>query len=494
MSELQAFFREALNERITALEVALSALEQGDADALESLRRLGHALKGAGSSFGFPEISVLAGAVEQAGPSEMPERVNALLSVLTRTATNPPRAVVLVIDDDPLLTRLLEHKLAGANREVRIARTIEEAEQALSSGRVELILLDLFLPDADGRTLLGELRSRPETAGIPIFVMSGSSSLVARTECLALGADSFIQKPFDVDALAAMVGAALSRRRWQTSGAVHGAAATAREVVLSAFHRLLEEHEFVAVASMSPEVHRPGSDGAAVSEDDFISMLQALEETLPEDAVAARWSPGELIVVAALSEEELAHLIDTVRIRERNRPGRKGALVTFSAGVVTTDGASGLADAYARASSLADRAHRAGGDRVLTGHRRSGRARVLLAEDDTLTAALIIHRLEREGFEVEHYTEGLGALQAGSEGDFAVAILDVQMPGLDGFEVLARLRANPSATYLPVVMLTAMGSERDVVRGFDLGADDYILKPFSPAELTARLRRLMDRS
>ncbi len=494
MSELQAFFREALNERITALEVALSALKQGDADALDSLRRLGHALKGAGSSFGFPEISVLAGAVEQAGPTEMPSRVAALLSVLTKTATAAPRAVVLIIDDDPLLTRLLEHKLAGANREVRVARSIEEAEQTLDSGRVELILLDLFLPDADGRTLLGNLRSRPETAGIPIFVMSGSSSPVARTECLALGADAFVQKPFDVDALAAMVGASLSRRRWQISGAVHGAAATAREVVLSAFHRLLETHEFIAVAAMSPEAHRPGPEGEQVSEDDFIGMLQALEEALPEGSVAARWSPGELIVLAPLGEDELADLIDTVRIRERNRPGRGGALVTFSAGVVATDGASGLADAYARASSLADRAHRAGGDRVVTSHRRSGRAKVLLAEDDTLTAALIIHRLEREGFDVEHHAEGVGALQAGTEGEFSVAILDVQMPGLDGFEVLARLRASPTSTHLPVVMLTAMGSERDVVRGFDLGADDYILKPFSPAELTARLRRLLDRA
>ena len=72
-------------------------------------------------------------------------------------------------------------------------------------------------------------------------------------------------------------------------------------------------------------------------------------------------------------------------------------------------------------------------------------------------------------------------------------ILDVKMPGLDGFEVLERLRKNHRFARTPVIMLTSMGQEADVVRGFRLGADDYILKPFSPTELSARVRRLLKR-
>jgi DNA-binding response OmpR family regulator len=74
-----------------------------------------------------------------------------------------------------------------------------------------------------------------------------------------------------------------------------------------------------------------------------------------------------------------------------------------------------------------------------------------------------------------------------------MVILDVKMPGMDGFEVLERLRRTPAFSAVPIIMLTSMGSEADVVRGFQLGADDYVLKPFSPVELSARVWRLLRR-
>ncbi len=116
--------------------------------------------------------------------------------------------------------------------------------------------------------------------------------------------------------------------------------------------------------------------------------------------------------------------------------------------------------------------------------------RVLLAEDDPLTAALIIHRLELESFEVVHCANGLDAIDAVSSQQFQMIVLDVQMPGIDGFAVLDRLRSSSEHAEVPIVLVTAVGSERDVVRGFALGADDCILKPFSPVELTARVNRL----
>lgn len=121
---------------------------------------------------------------------------------------------------------------------------------------------------------------------------------------------------------------------------------------------------------------------------------------------------------------------------------------------------------------------------------------ILLAEDDTLTARLIVHRLEREGFIVAHYPDGRSALEAAQDPDnrpFALAILDVKMPSMDGFELLGRLKEDPSLGEIPVVMLTGMGAEQDVVRALSGGADDYILKPFSPTELALRVQRLLAR-
>jgi two-component system alkaline phosphatase synthesis response regulator PhoP len=102
-----------------------------------------------------------------------------------------------------------------------------------------------------------------------------------------------------------------------------------------------------------------------------------------------------------------------------------------------------------------------------------------------------MHRLEREGFEVLIESDGHAAIEAAETGEFSIIILDVEMPRRNGFEVLEQLRSMAALDQTPIVMVTAAGSEREVVRGFELGANDYITKPFSPAELTARLKRFV---
>ena len=118
----------------------------------------------------------------------------------------------------------------------------------------------------------------------------------------------------------------------------------------------------------------------------------------------------------------------------------------------------------------------------------------MLAEDDNLVASLIKHRLERDGFEILHFSDGAEALKGMPAGGAALVILDVKMPGLDGFELLTRLRNHPAYKSAPVMMLTALGSESDVTRAYDLGADEYLVKPFQPTELLGRVRRLIART
>jgi len=120
--------------------------------------------------------------------------------------------------------------------------------------------------------------------------------------------------------------------------------------------------------------------------------------------------------------------------------------------------------------------------------------RILLAEDDPVTARLVIHRLSREpGVTVLHAADGETALAIATRETLAAAILDIRLPVLDGLSILGALRKDERHARLPVMMLTSLGSEADVIRGFELGADDYIVKPFSPAELVARLQRLLTR-
>jgi DNA-binding response OmpR family regulator len=118
---------------------------------------------------------------------------------------------------------------------------------------------------------------------------------------------------------------------------------------------------------------------------------------------------------------------------------------------------------------------------------------VLVAEDDEISATILLHRLDKEGLDVVRFDNGQEAYEAALRETPILVILDVKMPGLDGFEVLERLRKDHRFSAVPVIMLTSMGQEADVVRAFRMGADDYILKPFSPTELSARVRRLLTR-
>ena len=121
------------------------------------------------------------------------------------------------------------------------------------------------------------------------------------------------------------------------------------------------------------------------------------------------------------------------------------------------------------------------------------RVRILIAEDDRLTLSLVKDRLERAGHQVDHRPDGIEALDAAMAASYDLFIVDVKMPRLDGFGLVQRLRASPRYATTPVLMLTALGGPQDVVRGFDLGVDDYVRKPFSPTELLARIDRLLAR-
>lgn len=341
MEDLKRRYREAVAGRVAALEAALAALASEPEEARSSIRRIAHSLRGSGATYGFPEVTAAAARVEDAADEALPADVEPLLAVLRGiAATEPGRRRVLVVDDDPEMQLLLRAVLARVGVQVEVAESAGQAQERVRREGFDLVLLDLLLPDADGRTVLLTIRDSAPNLATPVFVLSAKTGQQERTECLALGANGFIEKPFDPEALAAEIVAQLSR-----------------------------------------------------------------------EAPAA--------------------------------PGQTGARP------------------------------------------------ILVVEDDELVASIIKHRLGREGFSVQHYGDGESAVAAIMRGDFGLAIIDVKLPGLDGFELLERLRANPATAQVPAIMLTALGSERDVVRGLELGANDYVVKPFSPIELMARIQRLL---
>ncbi len=118
-------------------------------------------------------------------------------------------------------------------------------------------------------------------------------------------------------------------------------------------------------------------------------------------------------------------------------------------------------------------------------------ATVLVAEDQMHIRSLIEFKLKNSGYRVVCVEDGAAALAKAQELHPDVILLDVMMPLLTGFEVLASLKADPTTSSIPVLLVTAQSKEHEVLRGLELGAEDYITKPFSPNELAARVRKIL---
>jgi DNA-binding response OmpR family regulator len=118
---------------------------------------------------------------------------------------------------------------------------------------------------------------------------------------------------------------------------------------------------------------------------------------------------------------------------------------------------------------------------------------VLVADDEEDIRMLLAYRMQKAGYDVIEAADGEEAVRLAAERAPALAILDVMMPKVDGYEATRRLRGLDATSRMPIILLTARVQEADVQRGFDAGADDYIKKPFSPQELRARVQAILGR-
>lgn len=124
---------------------------------------------------------------------------------------------------------------------------------------------------------------------------------------------------------------------------------------------------------------------------------------------------------------------------------------------------------------------------------RNGQPLILIADDDPDILALVSFRLERAGYEVVQARNGEEAVQVALARRPDLAVIDVMMPRVDGYEATRQLRQQEETSRMPIILLTARVQEEDIARGFDAGADDYVRKPFSPQELGSRVQAALGR-
>lgn len=493
--------REFDSRRLSLLEGLSAALDElsDDETAGDSIRRVARSVRMAASATGARQLTRLAREVELSEVQELEARALDLLSVLENPAlSGSSRDVnILLVEDDAEDRELLGSHLRGPTHTVHFAVDAQEAEAVLDTAPIDIIVLDLMLPDRDGRDFLAEIRERPGTASLPVIVVSGMGGSIARAECLALGADYFMAKPADREELQTTI--ARFVRRARVASRVDPSTGLANRAALrEEFDRVQEvstkdDTPFcLAVIDLGEllavfDGHlMPPSDRAAIS----------LAEGLPGGALVGRWFEEEfLVILPGLSREDASVTVAAEVRRILSAPLflRTGLSLTY--GVVQVETDVGIRDAVSNAHGTMITAEGAQRDSDSAASSEDVGSQtglpVMLVEDDEVTARLVEHRLAREGLEVVRFRNGTEAKQALGGTQFSLAILDVQVPGTDGFEVLEALTGGPPEGRAPVIVLTAMGGEADVIRGLDLGASDYMLKPFSPTELIARVRRIL---
>jgi two-component system cell cycle response regulator len=508
MEEFQKVYLQKMGSRIEALRAAGKGLSFNFEESATSARRLAHSLRGSGATYGFPEISELATAVEEASDEMLAETLANLVAHLQKLHEDIriDRERILVVDDSDEIRLMLGVILQNQGYDVSTAETAQEGMDILANESFDIIILDLVLPDMDGRNFLIKLREDHRTAMLPVLVLSAKTSPQIKSECFALGADDYFEKPLDPALLTTRVAVTLQRSRnleKQTrfdhlTNLPNRAAFSENFEAQSKLARREESPLSLAMLDIDRFKKINDEHGHMVGDEALRYVATQIREKLRQSDYVARWGGEEFAVLFPATHEEEGKAALTKALLHLNKfplvtKTGQTISISFSGGVHEVIPGEDLEHALSKADAVLYRAKSSGRNCIMA----SGDeieihpTRILLAEDDDLTSEFILHRLRKDGFEIDHFDRGDAALEAARKTKYDLAIYDVKMPGMEGFELLQRTRGDSLNKKTPVIMLTSMGSENDISRGLKLGANDYVLKPFSPMELLARIRRLL---
>ncbi len=501
------WYRGSLPATVDALRAARRILA-GSKEAADSVRRIGKNLRQAAMAHGFHRLADAGLAVQRASARDLGAQVDALILALSQLPSLPAdqrRPTVLVVEDDTHMSKLLNSLLAGPDRDVLSVSGGKQAMGVLESRPVSLVVLDLTLPDGDGRDLLMQLRERAATSRLPVIVLSGLSGPLAKAECYALGADAYFEKPVAPDVLKAAISARLFRSLEQEKGVRQDALTGLpnREALAENFRRqqnLAERRqEPQALALLDFDKLRPLNEayghmtGDAALRHAVKVLLFALRKS---DLLCRLEGDTFVLLLPHTSIDGARNAVGKAIYLLRNEPFRapdgRPILLSVSAGVVEIPAGATLDEALAEADRWLYLAKAAGRGRLMTPRDPAapvGR-QVLLMEPDEGLSTTIEQALRREGFEVLRFAGGADAASAARDRSISLCIADFR-PGSHEAQDLLHSLKHSGASRPPVLMLTSTGSDDAVALGYQLGADDYLVKPFTGYELMSRVHSLL---
>ena len=465
----------------------------------ESLRTLAHRLAGLSGIVGFPQVSALAADLEVAAtelsrgaePAAARSLVDALRTAFAQELTEPPapqpeaapkvdRGRVLVAEDDDDQRALVLQQLVDAGYSARGVSSGAHVLDAARASRPSVILLDVEMPGLDGYSVCRELKADAALAGVPVVFMTSRGRLDDRLVGLTLGADDYLIKPVDARELVIRLDRVRSRgtERAEDSSAdgvlpyedflAVARARLTRSAATLILMRVPEEHLGAAIGKAKDEIRRAD----LIGQYDRTHLLLFLPDLGPSIACTRAAQ-----IIARLRENGISDVAAGVS----QSPSPRAVWIE-----------SLLSDA----DTALMQARYCGKEVVLFGEAGETKAAatsaavVLVADDDPDIMRILDPQLKGAGYNTKLAFDGAEALAALERHRPQVLLLDLMMPKLGGFDILAHLKSSQPPRPR-VIVLSVRGRETDVTRAFELGADDYVTKPFNPQELLARVARLL---
>jgi DNA-binding response OmpR family regulator len=491
-------------KRCDSIELLIKTITaRGPRGLIAPLREVAHQIAGMAGTVGFPtvsdraaELEVLATRTEHgfdlAGAKEL---IDKLHDAFADDIAAPPAWAfdvpvppalgqkILVVDDADDQRDTVSECLRGAGYEAVPIATGDTVVKIAKEQQPAMVLLDANLPGIDGYTVCRLLKSDPELASIPVIFMTVRASLDDKLAGLTLGADEYLVKPLHLPELLLRIDLQLRRAR---------AAKAAPERAPIKQGQLLNYDVFVRVGRDQLKASAATFALVRVPEKDADEVISVLRGCVRSRDIVSRYDQNHVVMLLAgappaLVRHRLADQIEGMKARGIRgvwagiapsvTPGEKPIEVLLAEGD----------DALAEARYLGEAAA------LKSDHPRTGAPAttntMVLAEDDPEVVRIVDAQFKSAGYKTIIAADGEEAMEAVRANSPDVLLLDLLMPKMSGFDVLQKLatwQVRPR-----IVVLSARGREEDVTRAFEMGADDYVTKPFSPRELMARVARLL---
>ncbi|MCE9614977.1 MAG: response regulator [Lentisphaerae bacterium] len=501
-----------LGARIDALDAAIQGLSSHDSDAESTLRALAAStVEQAANHPAWSAVRESADRLAKAEPPQLAASAQNLIGRLREAASSQRlEPAIVLVGGEPDFFAQLGDALSHVGRPLLHAPTGAEARHLLKERSAICIVLHVVLPDLDGRILLSRLRELPITASIPVLLLAERIDESLKEESLLHAADGYLEHTRDCAAIVQWVSGRL-RRAPEAARAARRDALTGllnRAALREAFERVQKEcadrNDPLSLATISVDnsralLHRFDTD---TREDLLQTFGVLLSSSLRSTDIVARWGlyeftalfPGEDHTGGTRAVEKV---IEKLRDQTFETAGGETVRLSIAAGVVAVQPTDALDDVIAQADHFVYQATAKGGNVVVSEQapapaRRQPRVSLLVR--DSVTTQVLRQLLEKDSFDVtclEQWDDNVAA-------EFArhrphLVIIDERFPPAGGIEILKTLRQDPQNSRLPIIMLVAGNSENAVSQALAHGANDYIVRPFSPFSFVSRTHRLLSR-